>query len=164
MSFNFCLCSFLKCSCPCCECPQHACSIPIFRRNTMAYHKILLVMPIFIVLAMGLKPSPSGETFRFYNFCPFEVWNTFWLWLSFLVLRVVMRCATDWNALDNPSLINCRGRYCVRSLVRIGLQSVAHETSPNLPASAGSGSVNCRSLMLQIVYLAASRRALRASS
>jgi len=25
--------------------------------------------------------------------------------------------------------------------VRIGLQSVAHETSPNLPASAGSGSV-----------------------
>ena len=90
---------------------------------------------------MGLKPSPSGETFRFYNFCPFEVWNTFWLWLSFLVLRVVMRCATDWNALDNPSLINCRGRYCVRSLVRIGLQSVAHETSPNLPASAGSGSV-----------------------
>ena len=94
-----------------------------------------------IVTAMGLKPSPSGETFRFYNFCPFEVWNTFWLWLSFLVLRVVMRCATDWNALDNPSLINCRGRYCVRSLVRIGLQSVAHETSPNLPASAGSGSV-----------------------
>ena len=91
---------------------------------------------------MGLKPSPSGETFRFYNFCPFEVWNTFWLWLSFLVLRVVMRCATDWNALDNPSLINCRGRYCVRSLVRIGLQSVAHETSPNLPASAGSGSVH----------------------
>ena len=98
-------------------------------------------MPFFIVTAMGLKPSPSGETFRFYNFCPFEVWNTFWLWLSFLVLRVVMRCATDWNALDNPSLINCRGRYCVRSLVRIGLQSVAHETSPNLPASAGSGSV-----------------------
>ena len=96
---------------------------------------------LFIVTAMGLKPSPSGETFRFYNFCPFEVWNTFWLWLSFLVLRVVMRCATDWNALDNPSLINCRGRYCVRSLVRIGLQSVAHETSPNLPASAGSGSV-----------------------
>ena len=99
-------------------------------------------MPFFIVTAMGLKPSPSGETFRFYNFCPFEVWNTFWLWLSFLVLRVVMRCATDWNALDNPSLINCRGRYCVRSLVRIGLQSVAHETSPNLPASAGSGSVS----------------------
>ena len=99
------------------------------------------IFDFFIVLAMGLKPSPSGETFRFYNFCPFEVWNTFWLWLSFLVLRVVMRCATDWNALDNPSLINCRGRYCVRSLVRIGLQSVAHETSPNLPASAGSGSV-----------------------
>ena len=114
-------------------------------------------MFVFIVTAMGLKPSPSGETFRFYNFCPFEVWNTFWLWLSFLVLRVVMRCATDWNALDNPSLINCRGRYCVRSLVRIGLQSVAHETSPNLPASAGSGSValifGCLVLLLADVIL-----------
>ena len=54
------------------------CSLTVIRSESLRI-VLLIMLCLFIVTAMGLKPSPSGETFRFYNFCPFEVWNTFWL-------------------------------------------------------------------------------------
>jgi hypothetical protein len=97
-----------------------------------------IILSLIIVTTMGIKSSPSGESFRFFSYgCDLKLSKNVATGLLWQIMREKNEIVWKWVPFQK-----CRNCSNVNFfIVSEGLQSVAHEIPANLSASADSSSV-----------------------